>query len=266
MSDPVLAVSEAVRSSRKYRSIAPELVKAIAASELAKGRSHKDAVKATRVQLHRAAAVYQSGPTDYAGWLAALAPVWPETDQRDRLLQHFMGSHASTRERLPFLHDFYSRIFAHLPPIHSVLDVACGLNPLALPWMPLPADVRYHAVDVFTDQTDFLNSFFPLAGVEGRAETRNVLTDCPAEPVDLALVLKTIPCLEQMEKEAGHKLLTQIQARCLVISFPVRSLGGRDKGMTETYSARFDALRAVWGGEATRLEFPNELVFVVRRE
>ena len=28
---------------------------------------------------------------------------------------------------------------AGLPPIHSVLDVACGLNPLAIAWMPPPA-------------------------------------------------------------------------------------------------------------------------------
>lgn len=262
------AVVEAVLSSRKYRAIAPELVEAIAATELAKGRSVKEAVKATKNQLHQSAAAYQSGRMDYSGWLADLRAIWPFPAQRRPLLAKLMTAHASTSERLPFLDDFYARIFAHLPPIHSVLDVACGLNPLALPWMPLPSDVTYRAVDIFSDQVAFLNDFFRLAGVDGvngMAECRNVLTDCPLDPVDLAFVLKTIPCLEQMERDAGAQLLAQLQARHLVVSFPSRSLGGQRKGMESTYAARFAELSAGWQATVTRLDFANELVFVVNR-
>lgn len=265
MNDPVGAVVEAVCAGRKYRSIAPQLVRAVAQAELAKGRSHKEAVKATRVQLHRSAAVYRSEGVDYARWLDSLASAWQEPDRRDALLGRMMASHASTRERLPFLDEFYAHIFSHLPPIRTLLDVACGLNPLALPWMLLAENAAYHAVDIFTDQTHFLEQFFGLAGIQGRAETRDVLADCPQDPVDLALVLKTIPCLEQMEKDAGRRLLEQLNARYLAVSFPVRSLSGRRKGMEDTYSAHFAELSAGWTGEIVRLEFPNELVFVAER-
>jgi len=266
MTTPVHSVAAAVLNSRKYQAIAPELVEAIAASELSKGRSHKDAVKATKNQLHQSAAVYQSGRTDYAQWLADLQTAWPDKAARQPLLRQWMTAHTSTSERLPFLDDFYSRIFALLPPVHSVLDIACGLNPLALPWMPLAPDASYLAVDIFTDQIAFLNDFFHLASVAGRAEARNVLTDCPTDPVDLALILKTIPCLEQMEKNAGSKLLGQIQARHLVVSFPSRSLGGRQKGMESNYATRFTELTAGWNATISRLDFANELVFVVERE
>nr|HRJ42416.1 hypothetical protein [Caldilineaceae bacterium] len=212
-------VVEAVLGSRKYRAIAPALVEAIAAAELAKGRTLKEAIKATKNQLHQSAAAYQTGRMDYARWLAELTAAWPAPEMRGPLLAKLMTTHASTAERLPFLDDFYGRIFASLPPIHSILDVACGLNPLALHWMPLPGRVDYRAVDIFSDQMAFLNDFFALAGIDGRAETRNVLTDCPGEPVDLAFVLKTIPCLEQMEKDAGSRLVAQLRARNLVISF-----------------------------------------------
>lgn len=265
MTTPLQAIVEAVQSSRKYQAIDPGLVTAVAEVELGKGRSHKEAVKATKNQLHQSAAVYQSGRMAYDRWLGELQSAWPDERARKPLLRQVMSSHSSTNERLPILDDFYQRIFSLLPPIHSVLDIACGLNPLALPWMPLDSDASYLAVDIFTDQVTFLNDFFPLAGVAGRAETRNVLTDCPTEPVDLALILKTIPCLEQMEKDAGRRLLEQVQARHLVISFPSRSLGGREKGMTSTYSTRFAELTGGWDSKVTRLDFSNELVFVVER-
>ena len=265
MTTPLQAVVEAVQTSRKYQAIDPSLVAAVAGVELGKGRSHKEAVKATKNQLHQSAAVYQSGRMAYDRWLDELHDAWPDESARRPLLRQVMSAHSSTNERLSILDDFYQRIFALLPPIHSVLDIACGLNPLALPWMPLAPDASYLAVDIFTDQVAFLNDFFQLTGVDGRAETRNVLTDCLTEPVDLALILKTIPCLEQMEKDAGRRLLEEVQARHLVVSFPSRSLGGRAKGMTSTYSARFAELTSGWDAKVTRLDFSNELVFVAER-
>ena len=265
MTTPLQAVVEAVQSSRKYQTVASDLVAAVAAVELGKGRSHREAVKATKNQLHQSAAVYQSGRMAYDRWLADLRATWPDATARKPLLRQLMTAHSSTNERLAILNDFYQRIFALLPPIHSVLDIACGLNPLALPWMPLAPNASYLAVDIFTDQVAFLNDFFQLANVAGRAETRNLLADCSSEPVDLALILKTIPCLEQMEKDAGRRLLGQVQARHLVIPFPIRSLGGREKGMASTYSVRFAQLTSDWDAKITRLDFGNELVFVVER-
>ncbi len=265
MTTPLQSVVAAVQNSRKYQAIDPALVAAVAGAELSKGRSLKEAVKATKNQLHQSAAVYQSGRMAYDRWLDQLRSTWPDASVRRPLLRQLMAAHSSTNERLAILDDFYPRIFALLPPIHTVLDIACGLNPLALPWMSLAPDSTYLAVDVFADQVLFLNDFFQLAQVAGRAESRNVLTDCPTAPVDLALILKTIPCLEQMEKDAGRRLLEQVQARHLVISFPSRSLGGREKGMANTYSARFAELTAGWDAKVTRLDFSNELVFVVER-
>jgi 16S rRNA (guanine(1405)-N(7))-methyltransferase len=68
-----------------------------------------------------------------------------------------MRSHASTRERLPDLDEFYAGVMQRTGALESVLDVACGLNPLALPWMGLPAGGRYLACDIYTDMVSFLN-------------------------------------------------------------------------------------------------------------
>ncbi len=178
-----------------------------------------------------------------------------------------MGAHASTKERLPILDEIYTGIFKLLPPVRSVLDAACGLNPLALPWMPLGADARYYACDIYADMAAFLNGFFELVPQAGRASVCDLAASSPDQRVDLALVMKSIPCLEQIDKQAGERLLDGLQSRYLAVSFPAKSLGGRSKGMVENYSARFEELIAGRGWQVLgELAFSTELVFVVECE
>lgn len=266
--DPVQAVVSGVLASRKYRAVAPNLVQTLAAQELAKGRSLRQAIKAVKNQLHQSAGAYQAPAMHYEQWLAKLGQAYASGDPaaQEETLERILAAHASTRERLPFLAAFYRDIFAHLPPVESVLDAACGLNPLARPWMPLSPTVRYDAFDIYQDQIDFINRFFHLAGLAGRAEVRDALHEFPQARYDVVFLLKTLPCLEQMDRTAGSRLLDQVQARCVVISFPRRSLGGRAKGMESHYAARFAALWQGRSGPVQRIDFPNEMVFVVRGE
>ena len=76
---------------------------------------------------------------------------------------------------------------------------------------------------------------------------------------------KTIPCLEQVDKTIGRRLLEQIQAEVLLVSFPVHSLGGRSKGMLQFYENHFRQLAADLPWRITRFEFASELVFRLER-
>jgi 16S rRNA (guanine(1405)-N(7))-methyltransferase len=261
----VRKVVAAVLASRKYQWVAPALVQAIAAGELAKGRSLKEAIKATKNQLHQSAGAYQTGRMDYAAWLGDLRRAYGAGDPERwrQQLRAVMAHHASTAERLPILDAFYGEILAQLPPLQSVLDVACGLNPLAYAWMPLSPATRYYACDIYSDQVAFLNDFFHLAGIAGQAEVRDVVQNPPAQAVDLALMLKTIPCLEQMDRQAGARLLAALNARFWLVSFPARSLGGRQRGMVDHYAAHFETLLAGRGYPVQRFDFDGELAFLV---
>jgi 16S rRNA (guanine(1405)-N(7))-methyltransferase len=261
----VQAIVDAVFDSRKYDALSPEFVHAIAVAEARKGRSFKETVKATKNQLHQSAAAYQTGRMDYDRWFDELSTAYTSAsiDDRRQVLLSVLARHRSTAERLPILNDFYTTIFAHLPPVQSVLDVACGFNPLAHAWMPLNQGALYFACDVFADQVEFLNRFFGLAGIKGEAETRDVIQNPPSQPVDLVLILKTIPCLEQIDRHAGQRLLDTVDARHLVVTYPVRSLGGRAKGMAAHYAAHFHNLVDNRGWHYQQLDFSEELVFVV---
>jgi 16S rRNA (guanine(1405)-N(7))-methyltransferase len=254
----------AVLTGRKYARVDPGLIRAIGAAELPKRAPLKDAIKATKNKLHQVAGMYVGeGALPYARWLEELraAAVEERPAAVREVAREVMRHHASTRERLPELETFYATILADLGPIRSVLDLACGLNPLAAPWMPLTPGATYRAVDVFADMMAFIDAAMPLLGLAGTAEARDVLRDTPSEPVDVALLLKAIPCLEQQDRSAVARLLDTIRAQHLVVSFPTRTVGGRNVGMRTSYEEHFRELVAGGSWRVARFELGNELVF-----
>lgn len=274
-----------VRAGKKYEAISEDLIRSVGRRELAARRNLKEAAKATRNKLHQVAGAYLDARPPYEAWLELLAEAatpgdrGPTIDDEDSVnpklkaqnsrlaavCRELMRHHASTRERLAILGPFYATTLASIQPVRSVLDVACGLNPLAIPWMPLAPGATYHACDLYADMADFLNRFLQLAGVQGGAQVCDLLSGPPRETVDLALVLKALPPLDQLEKNAGRDLLRALDARHMLVSFPARSLGGRAKGMVAHYDERFRALADAEGWAIERFEFPTELAFLVRR-
>jgi 16S rRNA (guanine(1405)-N(7))-methyltransferase len=264
---PLEPLLQAVLESPKYRTVSADLVRRIGLRELEARRNLKEAVKATKNTLHQIAGAYLDGKMRYADWLAALESRAQSGDRqqfRDCCIE-IMGHHASTRERLDSLPEFYTATLAGLAPIHSLLDVACGLNPLAIPWMPLAPDARYYACDLYSDMMAFLEGLFPLSGVQGRAQVCDLAALPPTQRVEVALVLKVLPPLEQQERGAGIGLLRALQADYLLVSFPTRTLGGRNVRMAANYEAWFHKTIAAEGWETERFEFPNELCFLVRK-
>ena len=81
----------------------------------------------------------------------------------------------------------------------------------------------------------------------------------------MALLLQTIPCLAQVDKEAGRRLLDGVNAPVVLVSFPVQSLGGREKGMMEHYERHFYELVAGRPWQIDRFVFNTELVYRLRR-
>lgn len=258
---------EMVRAGAKYQAIHPDLVRRVTEQELSKGRGLKDTVKAARSKLHQMGGAYMDTSIDYAQWKKELRDLPADLSAqavREACLR-WMRSHASTRERLPFLEDFFRQTLGPLGPLRSVYDYACGLNPLCLPWLPLAPGAAYHACDIYADQIGFLNEFFAHFRLSGSANLCDLTAAVPDTPVQVGLLLKTIPCLEQFDKTAGARLLAAIPAEHLLVSFPARSLGGRSKGMVDNYEAHFEDLIAGQNWRVQRYEFPTELAFLISR-
>jgi len=257
----------AVLKSSKYKNVCEELVRYIGTRELSIHRTTKKAIKTTKNKLHQIGGAYFETRIDYTRGLEELVQANASGNNRDlrQVCKKLMSLHISTKERNEILEEFYSTMLVGIQPIRVVLDIACGLNPLAIPWMSLDENVIYYAYDIYLDMIDFIQEFIAMIGVQGQAQACNVIQSPPTQQADLALILKTIPCLEQLDKAAGLRLLETINANHLLISFPVHSLSGRSKGMIKNYETRFRELvqGKPWGIQ--RFEFATELAFLVTK-
>jgi len=260
-------IISAALSGQRYRSIDPGFARQVAANEASRGRRGRELVKAVRNKLHQVGGAYLDEIPPYEQWVGELAAL--PAERADPRLRDFcikcMRGHASTRERLPILDSFFETILHPLAPIHSILDLACGLNPLALPWMPVGSDCAYSACDIYSDMIGFINSYFIRLGQKGQAVQCNLVDVPQTHPAQVASLLKAIPCLEQADKEAGSRLLSAIQAEHVLVSFPAHSLGGRSKGMVRNYEAHFLQLVEGMSMKIKRFEFPGELAFLLSR-
>ncbi len=253
----------AVLAAPKYRHVSPDLVRRVGARELAVRRNVKEAVKATKNKLHQVGGAYFTGKIDYARALAELQAAAGDEATFRAACRQVMALHASTRERLPILEQFYATTLANLPPVRTVMDVACGLNALAWPWMPFGRKTQYIGYDIYGDIVGFVGQFLALVGVTGETAVRDVISSPPDRPVDLVLLLKLLPVLAQVEETAVPRLLDALQARYLLISFPAASLGGRKKGMVANYEAQFHVWADGRDWQVQRFAFETELAFLV---
>lgn len=256
-----------VRSGRKYMHISTGLVRRLAETSLRKGLKGKAAVKDIRNKLHQVGGAYFKHVPDYTNLIHELGelPSNFHSESIKRFCSSQMGSHASTAERLPLLADFFQTCLTPIAPITSILDLACGFTPLSIPWMPLSDRFTYYACDIYADMLNFIQAFFTHCQIDGQATVCDLIGKPPSQQAQVAFLLKTIPCLEQVDKQIGLPLLESIQADHIMVSFPAASLGGRKKGMPAYYRDHFLSLidRKPWS--VREFTFPSELAFLVTK-
>ena len=258
-------VITAIKASRKYRDTSEETIRQLAAEALRQHKRPKAAIKAVRKRLHSIMAPYLGDP-DYVAVAQTLDEAFAagdETAVRQACLAA-LDSHLSTRERLPIMEEFYRQIFALTGKPQRLLDIACGLNPLAFPWMELPPTIQYVAYDIHEPRINFINHYFMLQGLEPLARVQDVALTAPVERADVALFLKEMPRFERNYPGTGRNFLRALPVRYLVVSFPtVSTHGGRS--LVARYREFFQQLIAGEGWPVEELMFDGEMVFVANK-
>jgi 16S rRNA (guanine(1405)-N(7))-methyltransferase len=174
-----------------------------------------------------------------------------------------LQSQSSIKERLPILDDFYRKIFSVTGVPESIIDHACGFNPLTYFW--LPKGIKYFGFDIDKNQAEFLKSVFKILNIDRvKIDLGDILTD-KFPQADIVFLLKLLPLLEHQQKGSSLEVLKKQICKYLVVSFPTTSLGGRKIGMVDFYSKQFQDLIKETGWETTKILFPTELVFVIKK-
>jgi 16S rRNA (guanine(1405)-N(7))-methyltransferase len=257
-----------IRNSRKYRDtgIPDATIEDILRQELARHSKPDDALRSAKAILHNVMAPYL-GEMDHEQVRVLLDGAFA-SGKKESVLQTarmILEGHDSTRERLPYLEDFYRCIREACPDIQTVLDLACGLNPIAFPWMGFADTVSYHAFDIHQSRVELINQFFRGMDMQPLAELRDILVDPPEIPADAAFLFKEAHRMEKRRKGASRALIQSLQARVIFISLPNRSLDGqRDLGV------RMDRLvKSIFEGTDGGIrsaDFPGETLYWVVRE
>ncbi|MGH9284579.1 MAG: hypothetical protein ACRD0M_02740, partial [Acidimicrobiales bacterium] len=155
----------------------------------------------------------------------ALAPA-TGTPSREACLAA-MRAHASSAARAPHLDAFYGLVARWCGPVSSVADLACGLNPLAIPWLALAAGATYEAWEVDLALAAALNELGPAMGPALRCHVADLVARPPAVRAELALLLQAAPTLDQQRAGATTRVLDALDCEHVVVSLPRRSLSGR---------------------------------------
>ena len=217
-----------VLAGAKYRQLDEAVVRRFAAEAVARTRPGRrdEAVKYAKRKLHQAFGAFLTGSPARAVVSCVEAVVSGRADLRAACLGA-MRAHASTAERAAEVEGFYAQVAEWSGPVASVADLACGLNPLAIPWMGLAPGTRYACFDIDRELQAALLRLGEIVPVTMSSETCDLVAGPPAVEADLVLLLKTLTTLEQQRAGATAAVLTALRAPQVVVSVPGRSLSGR---------------------------------------
>ena len=215
-----------ILQSHKYRdlNLPPETIQDLIEQESLRYPDSKSMQESVRQKLHQLTALYLGDP-DYEKELEELQNLTGQTDL-NTFARRMLTAHTSTRERLPYLQEFYRTLFQQVGTPHSILDLACGLNPFALPMLDLDRNVTYCAYDIHQPRMNLLNSFFRKTDYpQAHAEQRDILVSPPTQKAEVAFFFKEAHRMDQRRKGSNRVLWEALQVIILLVSLPCRDIG-----------------------------------------
>ena len=258
-------VYEELLKSKKYSSIAPQVLERVCSEAFSKYPKKKDAVKAAKTELHIIHESYLLADCHKK----ARKIIEEYTDENvltDRKLSaSLLSLHASSSERLPETEKIYAFLSEYVNENTALCDLGCGFSPFALPFFSrLPLSLR--AYEINGETVELLNLYFEKSGRDYSAQTADAVTQTPSGHFDTVFLFKLLPVLQQQKKGRAFTVLNELDFDTAVISFPLKSLSGKEKGMSGHYSAFFEEGLPDNFTILRKEEIGNELFYVIKNE
>lgn len=183
--------------------------------------------------------------------------------------QNYLLLHKSTRERIEFYSEIYSKIFVWYKP-KKIADLACGLNPCSYEIIidKLP-EVNFFASDLNPKDMEFVNAFFSNNKINGIAKPHDItnlkfLNDKEFVDCDLLFLFKALDSFEHIQRNISKEILEKVPMKKIVVSFPKKSLVAGSDFDLKKRSWLFKFLEKMkWKHETFEIE--NELFILVSK-
>lgn len=248
---------EALIASPKYRGVYRGAVERVY-REMLRRYKPKEAEKAARAELHRITGAFLT-----PGDLKKARALLDEAVSGDgNALTRVLSLHASTRERLHDMAALYDRALPALGSPKTVLDLACGLNPLYLGSLGLAV----RGVELQTDAANLVNHWAEALDWDVRVTPGDLAEDVPLPEADATLVMKLLPLLDKQLPGGGAALLERLQSKRALVTFPTRTLSGRNVGMKEHYEASFEKNLPFAARILDKFTVPGELCYILEMD
>lgn len=209
-------------------------------------KQQKTIVKEVRAKLHRSTGMFYTSLKKRKGL--------ESTD-----VQELLATHLSTAERLTSYPLLKKKM--HTLGIHSILDIGCGLNPLAL----ASPGIVYTACDIRQDEIEILQCFFKKKGIEGKAFIYDITkfkNDLPS--ADCCLLWKVLEIVGGDMHALTRKLLTELSCKYFLVSFSTCTLSG--KRMYHKRRTWFERIVKEQGYTYETFETSNEIFYVTKKD
>lgn len=254
----------AVKESKKYRDMnLPDAFLADLARQasLTAGKPHE--IHAVfRKMLHNVIAPYLED-IDYKHEISRLENSPSILSDLPNYCLEVMRRHASTRERIPYLEKFFNTIFLEIGAPKSVLDLACALDPLCLPWIRLAEEATFTAYDVNGSRISYLQCLFELAFPFAKVIQQDIFIQPPAQHADCAFFFKEAHRLEKRQPGATARLIKALDVGVVVLSLPAMDLTRHHS--LESYHTQL-VEKAVRSSNKTckKIKVEDEILFFIR--
>ncbi len=171
-------------------------------------------IKDIRAELRRFSGQYQTSFLSFNEKLSLL---------KENKIVDLLKTHSSTKERLDFYPEL-RKIISSLN-ISSILDIGCGLNPIALASL----GVEYYAFDIKEDDVKLVNEYFDLNNINGLAFIEDIasLNIAHLPEADLCLLFKILDIIPDKNHKIAGKIISELKCRYFLISFSTKTLSGR---------------------------------------
>ena len=253
-------ITQNLKNSKNYRDICQSTINKLVESETPKFKKTKDIEQAVKTKLHTWAGMF----FDDFKKSQKLLENGEKTD-RDFYLQ-VLSRHISTRERFDFLQEFYDDISTVCKDCSRFLDIGCGFNPLSFFLFSSLSAEKYDAQDIVGKCIDFLNLCFKDLKVPAKAEVNDITQNIPTDKFDVVFLLKILPLLVQQSPKFNEQLLKTLDTKYFVVTYPTKTLGGKNVGMYNKYQEDIKQLCEVCNLKTIfEKEYKNEILFILEK-
>ncbi|MBI2673419.1 hypothetical protein HYX19_04105 [Candidatus Woesearchaeota archaeon] len=236
---------------------------------LEKAKEFEALLKEIRKTLHEVYGVFNLKSKEREGLLEKLEMALGRTHKIDNevieLHKKILCTHQSTKERLNYYKKIYATIFKYTGRPSRILDLASGLNPFSYVFMDINS-IEYTASEISSADIRFIQKYFKTIStykrIIGATIKLDLIFDKSFPETEVCFLFKALDSLENIKKNISYEILSNIRAKYIAVSFPTRSLTG--KNISKKRLSWFLKIVKRLGYSYETFEIPNELFYILK--